>query len=57
MAKKILGIVGSYRKNGIIDRMVTETLSSAAAMGAVTHKIYLTDMHIGKPRPQAVNLP
>lgn len=46
MAKKILGVVGSYRKNGIIDRMVTETLSSAAALGAVTHKIYLTDMHI-----------
>ncbi len=46
MAKTILGIVGSYRKNGTIDRLVTETLSSAAAMGAVTKKIYLTDAHI-----------
>jgi NAD(P)H-dependent FMN reductase len=46
MAKKILGIVGSYQKNGIIDRLVTETLSSAGAMGAATKKIYLSDAHI-----------
>ena len=46
MAKKILGIVGSYRKNGIIDCMVTEALSSAEALGAVTNKIYLSDAHI-----------
>jgi len=46
MAKKILGIVGSYRKNGIIVCMVTEALSSAEALGAVTNKIYLSDAHI-----------
>jgi len=46
MTKKILGIVGSYRKNGIIDRLVAETLSSAEALGAVTKTIYLTDAHI-----------
>lgn len=46
MAKKILGIVGSYRKNGIIDCLVTETLSSAEALGAATKKIYLLDAHI-----------
>jgi multimeric flavodoxin WrbA len=46
MAKKILGIVGSYRKNGIIDCMVTEVLSSAEALGATTNKIYLSDAHI-----------
>lgn len=46
MAKKILGIVGSYRKNGIIDRLVTETLSSAEALGAATKKLYLADAHI-----------
>jgi len=46
MAKKILGIVGSYRKGGIIDSLVTETLSSAEASGAETKKIYLTDAHI-----------
>ena len=46
MVRRILGIVGSYRKNGIVDRLVTETLSAAEAQGAVTKKIYLTDMHI-----------
>ncbi|MEI8138602.1 MAG: flavodoxin family protein [bacterium] len=46
MAKTILGIVGSYRKNGIIDRLVTEALLSAEASGAVTKKIYLTDAQI-----------
>jgi len=29
MGKKVLGIVGSYRKGGIIDSLVTETLSPA----------------------------
>jgi FMN-dependent NADH-azoreductase len=46
MAKKILGLVGSYRKNGLIDCLVTETLSSAEALGASTKKIYLSDAHI-----------
>ena len=46
MAKKILGIVGSYRKNGTIDSLVTEVLSSAAAQGAETEKIYLIDTQI-----------
>jgi len=46
MAKTILGIVGSYRKNGIIDCLVTEALLSAEALGAVTKKIYLADAHI-----------
>jgi len=46
MTKRILGIVGSYRKNGIIDCLVTETLSRAEALGAATKKIYLSDAHI-----------
>ncbi len=46
MAKRILGIVGSYRKNGVVDRLVTETLAGAEASGAATKKIYLTDAHI-----------
>ena len=29
MAMRILAIVGSYRKDGIIDRLVTEALSGA----------------------------
>ena len=43
---KILGIVGSYRKNGTIDCLVSETLASAEASGATTKKIYLTDARI-----------
>lgn len=43
---KILGIVGSYRKKGIIDVLVTEVLSSAEKCGAITKKIYLTDANI-----------
>jgi multimeric flavodoxin WrbA len=46
MGKRILGLVGSYRKNGIIDSLVTETLSSAQEHGAETEKIYLIDKHI-----------
>lgn len=43
---KILGIVGSYRKNGVIDLLVTEVLYSAEKCGATTKKLYLTDEHI-----------
>jgi multimeric flavodoxin WrbA len=46
MRKRILGIVGSYRKNGTIDSLVTEVLSSAKEQGAETEKIYLLDKHI-----------
>jgi len=46
MSKKVLGIVGSYRKGGIIDSLVSETLSSAEKHGARTAKIYLIDKHI-----------
>ncbi len=43
---KILGIVGSYRKQGLIDTLVGEALAAAEAEGATTKKIYLTDAHI-----------
>ena len=46
MDRKILCIVGSYRKGGTIDLLVTEALSSASALGAETTKIYLIDQHI-----------
>jgi FMN-dependent NADH-azoreductase len=46
MTRKILGIVGSYRKNGIIDSLVSEALASAQEHGAETEKIYLIDSHI-----------
>ena len=46
MSKKILGIVGSYRKDGVIDTLVTEVLAAAEEQGAQTAKIYLKDRHI-----------
>lgn len=46
MGKKILGIVGSYRKGGIIDSLVSEVLAGAQKQGAQTEKIYLIDKRI-----------
>lgn len=46
MGKKILGIVGSYRKGGIIDTTVSEALNAAAERGAEVDKIHLLDKRI-----------
>ena len=46
MGKKIMGIVGSYRKGGIIDSLVSEVLAAAQEQGAQTEKIYLIDKRI-----------
>ena len=46
MAKLIIGVVGSYRKGGIVDSIVDAVLAGAAQSGASTRKIYLGDMHI-----------
>lgn len=43
---KVVGIVGSYRKQGVIDSVITEILVEAAKQGAETHKIYLIDHHL-----------
>ena len=43
---RITAIVGSYRKGGVIDRLVDETLASAAEEGAEVGKIYLLDTQI-----------
>jgi multimeric flavodoxin WrbA len=47
MAKKLIGIVGSYRKNGTIDALVSAALTAAQEQGAQTEKIYLLDQNIG----------
>ncbi len=46
MSKKIIGIVGSYRKGKVIDTAVTEILKGAESRGAETAKIYLTEKQI-----------
>jgi multimeric flavodoxin WrbA len=46
MAKKIVAIVGSYRREGIIERAVDAILQAAAEKGAETQKIRLIESHI-----------
>jgi multimeric flavodoxin WrbA len=43
---KLVAIVGSYRKGGIIDTAIDEVLTAAKEEGAETVKIYLIDKHI-----------
>lgn len=43
---KVLAIIGTYRKGGIVDTAIDEILASAKAEGAETEKIYLIDRHI-----------
>lgn len=44
--RKITAIVGTYRKNGVIDQAVDELLEAARSNGAETTKIYLLDKHV-----------
>ena len=46
MARKIVAIVGSYRKGGTIDTAVQAILEGARESGADTQTIYLTDQHL-----------
>jgi NAD(P)H-dependent FMN reductase len=46
MSKKVVAIVGSYRKGGTIDSAVQAILAGAREKGAETHTIYLADRHI-----------
>lgn len=45
--KKIVAVVGSYRKGGIIDAAVDEVLAAAGERGAHVSKIYLSEKQIG----------
>jgi len=46
MPKNVVALVGSYRKGGVIDSLVTKVLAAAEAQGAQTSKIYLIDKNI-----------
>jgi multimeric flavodoxin WrbA len=46
MARKIVAIVGSYRKGGTVDSAVEAILEGAREKGAETHTIYLTEQFI-----------
>jgi NAD(P)H-dependent FMN reductase len=46
VSKKVIGIVGSYRKGRIIDTAISAVLDGAQAGGAETKKVYLLDKHI-----------
>jgi len=46
MAKKVVGIIGTYRKGRVIDTAVCEVLRGAQDNGAETQTIYLLDKHI-----------
>jgi len=43
---KVSGIIGSPKKNGNVDLLVSEVLKGANRQGAKTYKIYLNDLHI-----------
>lgn len=45
-AVKVVAIVGSYRKGGVVDQLVDEVLSGAVTAGGEAEKIYLLDTHI-----------
>jgi FMN-dependent NADH-azoreductase len=46
MAKRIVAIVGTYRKGKVIDTAASEILCGAQEHGAETQTIYLLDKHI-----------
>ena len=46
MGRKVVAIVGSYRKGGTVDTAVQAILEGARERGAETRTIYLTEQHI-----------
>jgi multimeric flavodoxin WrbA len=46
MSKKIVAIIGTYRKGRTIDTAVAEVLRGARDAGATTEAVYLLDKHI-----------
>jgi putative NADPH-quinone reductase len=46
MARKVVAILGSYRKGGTVDTLVDSVLAGAREYGATTRKVYLIDQCI-----------
>lgn len=46
MGKKVVAIVGSYRRRGTVDTAVAAVLEGARMRGASTKTIYLTEQHL-----------
>lgn len=46
MANRVVAIIGSYRKGGIVDQAVQAILDGARSKGAETQVLYLTDLHV-----------
>lgn len=44
---KVMAIVGSYRRGGVVDSAVDELLASVREAGAETSKVYLIEQNIG----------
>lgn len=44
--RKVVAIVGSYRKGGVVDQVVDELLAAAASEGGEVEKLYLLDTQI-----------
>jgi multimeric flavodoxin WrbA len=45
-ARKVTAIIGTYRKNGAIDRAVEELLEAARSNGAEVTKFDLRETHV-----------
>ncbi|WP_224984715.1 flavodoxin family protein [Geomonas agri] len=45
-AVKVVAIVGSYRKGGMVDQVVDAVLAGATDAGAQVEKVYLLDTHV-----------
>ena len=46
MATRILAVLGTYRRGGVLDSIVDEVLAGARERGAETEKVYLLDKHV-----------
>jgi multimeric flavodoxin WrbA len=46
MGKKVVAIIGSYRRGGTVDTAVEVVLEGARSRGASAHTIYLTEKHV-----------